>query len=66
LIFPKVLITQLRSLTGQKVVARLGQGSAKSGQSAPWLLNAAEPGDLATAQVYVERRDTPAVSAPPF
>jgi hypothetical protein len=40
LIFPKVLQGQLRSRVGQKVLARLTQGTAKPGQSAPWMLSA--------------------------
>jgi hypothetical protein len=38
LIFPKVLQSQLRSMVGGKVLGRLGQGQAKPGQSAPWVL----------------------------
>jgi hypothetical protein len=39
LVFPKVLSGSLRPNVGKQVVARLGQGIAKAGQSAPWTLN---------------------------
>jgi hypothetical protein len=45
LIFPRVLIGQLRSRIGQKVLGRLGQGVARPGQNAPWLLNEATDAD---------------------
>jgi hypothetical protein len=38
LVFPKVLQSQLSPLIGQTVLGRLGQGQAKPGQSAPWML----------------------------
>ena len=59
LIFPRVLISQLRPKVGGKVLGRLGQGNAKPGQKAPWLLSEATPDDLARAQ----RVPTPAVAA---
>ena len=36
--FPKVLVGSLKSRIGQKVLAVLGKGIAKPGQSAPWIL----------------------------
>jgi hypothetical protein len=41
LIFPKVLIGQLRSAigTGKMILGRLGQGIAKPGQKPPWKLD---------------------------
>jgi hypothetical protein len=45
LIFPKVLAGSLRPNVGRQVVARLGQGIAKAGQSAPWTLNAVTDAD---------------------
>jgi hypothetical protein len=39
LIFPKVLVSSLKTKVGDWVQARLGQGIAKPGRSAPWLLN---------------------------
>ena len=36
--FPKVLVGSLKTRIGQKVLAVLGKGTAKPGQSAPWIL----------------------------
>lgn len=69
LVFPKVLAGQLRRSIGGKVVGRLGQGQAKSGQSAPWLLEAATDDDIAKAQEWLAARTAkPALTgaAPPF
>ena len=52
LIFPRVLVSQLAGAVGQVVVGRLGKGTAKAGQSAPWLLSAATGEDIAVAQKY--------------
>jgi hypothetical protein len=49
LIFPKVLAGSLRPNVGKQVVARLGQGIAKAGQSAPWTLNAVTDTDKTAA-----------------
>jgi len=64
LIFPKVLISQLRSRVGQKVLGRLGQGNAKSGQSAPWLLQEASEADKKIGIAYLNNQLTSA--EPPF
>jgi hypothetical protein len=58
LIFPRVLQSQLRSKVGQRILGRLGQGTAKPGQSAPWLLNEADDGDKATAMAWLNRTVT--------
>lgn len=67
LIFPKVLAGQLKTQIGKKVVGRLGQGTAKPGQSAPWLLEEATADDIAKAQAWLARQ-APAVTtaAAPF
>lgn len=55
LIFPKVLQSQLTPSVGAAdpvVVGRLGQGLAKPGKSAPWVLNAPTEADMATAAKY--------------
>lgn len=67
LIFPKVLQSQLRKSVGQKVLGRLGQGVAKPGQSAPWVLNEATAEDIAKAEAWVAK-NAPAVTsaAAPF
>jgi hypothetical protein len=58
LIFPKVLRSQLTQVVGTAdpvVVARLGQGQAKPGKSAPWILTAPTADDLDTAKRYEAR-----------
>lgn len=65
LIFPRVLASSLRGRIGQKVLARLGQGVAKPGQNAPWILEDAS-GDasaVAQAKAYLANRG-PSFSAP--
>jgi hypothetical protein len=39
LLFNKALITSLKANIGAQVLARVGQGIAKPGKSAPWILN---------------------------
>lgn len=39
LIFPKVLVGNLKGRIGSRVLAQLGKGTAKPGQNAPWVLN---------------------------
>ena len=76
LIFPRVLVGSLKSRVGQKVLARLGQGVAKPGQSAPWILNDAsgDPKAVTFAEAYLARvaqagyapvADTPAPAPAP-
>jgi hypothetical protein len=69
LIFPKVLQGQLRSRVGQKVLGRVGQGNAKSGQSAPWLLEEAADADIKVGTDYLAgalKAPVPAGNTPPF
>lgn len=75
LIFPSVLIGQTRSLIGQKVLGRLGQGAAKPGQKPPWRLEDPTDADIEVGKKYLASRNTnanpfaaaaPAQSAPPF
>lgn len=68
LVFPKVLQSQLKSRIGQKVLGRLGQGQAKPGQSAPWLLAEATEADKQVGLAYLANGfAAPAASAaPPF
>jgi hypothetical protein len=48
--FPKVLVGSLKGRIGQKVLAVLGKGTAKPGQSAPWILvDATTDNDCVTA-----------------
>lgn len=65
LIFPKVLQSQLKGSVGQSVIGRLGQGQAKPGQSAPWLLNPATDAEVA-AGVQFEASRTVAAPPPAF
>ena len=55
LIFPKVLVSQLSKSVGAAdpvVVGRLGQGLAKPGKSAPWVLNEPTAADIEVATKY--------------
>lgn len=64
LVFPRVLIGQLRPRIGGKVLGRLGQGVAKAGQSAPWLLQDFSADDAKKAEQYLAKAPsfTPAAS----
>lgn len=53
LVFPKVLQGQLKSRLNQKVLGRVGQGQAKPGQSAPWLLEEATDADKKVGMDYL-------------
>ena len=53
LIFPRLLISQLRSEVGEMVLGRLGKGTAKPGQSAPWTLSAANADDKTVGERYL-------------
>lgn len=63
LIFPRVLMSQTRSMIGKKVLGRLGQGQAKPGQNAPWRLDDPTDADIAAGTAYVQQRDQ-AVTGP--
>ena len=64
LLFPKVLQGQLKSRIGQKVLGRLGQGVAKPGQSAPWVMQEAEAADIAAGTEYLNRQQSSQFAAP--
>jgi hypothetical protein len=68
LVFPKLLASQLKNQIGQRVLGRLGQGQAKAGQSAPWILNGASPEDIAKAEAWVAQKakSTVTSAAAPF
>jgi hypothetical protein len=57
LIFPGVLISQTRSLIGEKVLGRLGQGAGKPGQKPPWKLENATEADIAAGKKYLANRN---------
>lgn len=64
LVFPRVLQGQLRPKIGGKVLGRLGQGTAKPGQSAPWVLQDFTPDDAKKASAYIEQQNRSQFSAP--
>lgn len=67
LVFPKLLIGQLRGNLGSKVVGRLEQGVAKPGQKPPWRLAEATEDDLAKASAWLKARTSSSLkSAAPF
>ena len=63
LIFPKLLVSQTKGAKGKKVLGRLAQGTAKPGQSAPWLLQEASADDVTKAEAWVKSNE-PATQAP--
>ena len=70
LFFNIALKNALKDKIGQRVLARIGQGSAKPGKSAPWILIDAtgNPDDLAKANAYIgggNANATPTPAAPP-
>lgn len=56
LIFPSVLISQTRSLIGEKVLGRLAQGVAKPGQKPPWRIEDATDADVELGIRYLDSR----------
>lgn len=64
LIFPRVLKSQLKSRIGGKVLGRLSQGTAKPGQSAPWVLGEYSEADAKVARKYLEDNPAPAPTDP--
>ena len=60
LLFQKALIGSLRSaLGGEPVLARIGQGVAKPGQSAPYILQPFTDADAALATHYIQQLGKP-------
>lgn len=64
MIFPKVLQGQLSRSIGKTVLGRLGQGVAKPGQTAPWVLVPASDQDTANADRWFATRAQAGLSAP--
>jgi len=62
LVFPRVLKSQLKSKVGQLVLGRLGQGTAKPGQSAPWQLVEATETDKEVGRAHLKAQ--PEIAAP--
>jgi hypothetical protein len=73
MLFPKILVSQLKpSIGAAPVLARLGQGTAKPGQSAPWVLTGPTEAEIQTGRKYLAYRatqapiSTPADTSSPF
>ena len=64
LVFPKILQSQLKSRLGQKVLGRLGQGVAKPGQSAPWVIQEPTEADVTAGTEYLNRQQSSQFAAP--
>lgn len=66
LFFNVALKNALKNKVGQKVLARIGQGTAKPGKSAPWILIDAtgNPADLAKANAFVGSAGAKPAAAP--
>ena len=66
LFFNVALKNALKNKVGQKVLARIGQGTAKPGKSAPWILIDAtsNPADLAKANAFVGNAGAKQAAAP--
>ena len=64
LFFNVALKNSLKTKIGQKVLARIGQGTAKPGKSAPWILldATADANAVAKANAYIS--SAPAVAQP--
>lgn len=64
LIFPLVLLGQLRQQIGQKVLGRLGTGNAKPGQKPPWKLNEATAADVEIGTAWLNKQQAAGLAAP--
>lgn len=53
LVFPRVLRSALSPHVGAMVIGRLGKGTAKPGQSPPWILDAASDEEKAIGEKYL-------------
>ena len=62
LVFPGVLVGQLKRQIGAKVVGRLTQGAKKPGQNAPWMLDAATAEDIDKARTWQAARSLVSVA----
>ena len=62
--FNVALRNALKSKTGQKVLARIGQGTAKPGKSAPWILIDATGDATAVAKANAYLGAAPAAPTP--
>ena len=64
--FNVALRNALKNKIGQKVLARIGQGAAKPGKSAPWILVDAtgDANAVATANAYLTSAPAPVAATP--
>lgn len=64
--FPKALVGSLKLSVGKRVLAVMGKGQAKAGQSAPWLLiDASTSADAVTAATaYLTGQAKATITAP--
>lgn len=62
--FNVALRNALKNKIGQKVLARIGQGTAKPGKSAPWILLDASSDATAIEKANAYLAGTPAVATP--
>ena len=58
LIFPKVLQSAVKGSMGDMVLGRLGQGTAKPGQSAPWVLTDFTDADAKAAEEFLAKNSS--------
>jgi len=58
LVFPRMLRSALAPNVGSMVLGRLGKGTPKPGQSAPWVLAAGTDEDRATGERYLAHIQT--------
>lgn len=65
LIFPLVLVSSLSPRVGSKVLARLTQGEAKPGKSAPWVLNDPTEEDVAAGIKAMQASTAPSGGTAP-
>lgn len=65
LIFPTALVTQLKAAVPDGIVlGRLGQGTAKNGNSAPWLLSPFTEPELARAEAWIVQDQQQRIAQP--
>lgn len=64
--FNKVLVNSLKNMIGRQVLAMMGRGTAKAGQSAPYILIDASksPEAVAAATAYINARTAQQLTAP--
>ena len=58
LIFPKLLQAAVRDSVGGMVLGRLDRGTAKPGQSAPWVLNDFTDSDVKAAEEFLAKNSS--------